>query len=1123
MSTPEQEQFKNIAKVINTKSIMTSEDIAEILKGIMSILAEYRTQTDGLNSDTHQAVNSAYENISQLHERHVGEIDEMTESAKGEMREEIALHLEKIMPLIEEIKQMKSAIPEKGDKGDKGDDSDPEEIAAIVMKTIKLDPEKSVLSGADIATKLETLTDEDRLSASAIEESSLVELINRLHKSEKILIIGAAGGSRFLSTLMDVVITNPQANDALVYDAVNTRWKNAPQSGSGGGMSIGGTVTSGTLGSVLFLGTAGVLAQDNANFYFQDNATTPTILSLNTNVALAVNTNTDLTGSDAINIYGQYDAFLPNSAITNTLVGFDTDGAFPGYTSSSARGTGKVPVILNTGDTVGGFSGWGYTGGTPAYHNLGGMMVSAVGATAANLGGQIDFYTKADGGSLALNMSLSNSGLLSLVGGLSVGGSSTFSTMTAGSVLFAGASGVLSQDNANLFYDSANHRLGLGTTTPTHTLTLANAMQEVFYNTADQTVNYERIRMNWAGNVFLIQGESGGTGIIRGLSLVGVSTSLNIGGDSGISSAVVVRRDSTSVAFISAIASSQLTSSSATQNAFTIATKVLQTSTAAFRGIWVTPWISSKGSGGALLMDLGTNTAINAGGTHTSKFSVDDSGNTIVAGTFAVTGHVTLEGITSTGATGTGKLVFDTTPTFTTNITTPLIIGGTGTTSTLILQSTSGIGATGANINFQVGNNGATVAMVILNSGKQINLFGGSKGIIGDPSNFNWFFGDAGNTTATGQFNTAVGRNALLVVAGGTANMGIGLGSFGATTSGSQNAGIGVNTGANNVSGSDNVAIGNNAGVGVSGNSYSKNIFIGSGSANAITTGSSNIFIGYFSGSRITTDSNIFIIGNIQQTTIANDKSFSLLYGQFSGTAGSLTGQQLTINGVLNVIGTTNQSFFAGGLTIGDTAKTTYKFTVVGANATTGIGDLGIMGSVQTDFTTNNTIGFQHGQADTAGTVQTVAGWDFIGVSHTIGAQSASIAWATRNAGSFGERMRLTFDGKFGVAATSPLSTIDSGGSFGSNIVAKTGAYTATSSDFTIACDATTAAFSVTLPAAASSTRRIYNIKKTDASANAVTIQANGAELIDGANTKVISTQNTNVQIQCDGTGWKIL
>ena len=46
------------------------------------------------------------------------------------------------------------------------------------------------------------------------------------------------------------------------------------------------------------------------------------------------------------------------------------------------------------------------------------------------------------------------------------------------------------------------------------------------------------------------------------------------------------------------------------------------------------------------------------------------------------------------------------------------LIGNTTTTGSLNLQSTSGVGTTGANINFLVGNNGATNAMTILNSGK---------------------------------------------------------------------------------------------------------------------------------------------------------------------------------------------------------------------------------------------------------------------------------------------------------------------------------------------------------------------------------------------------------------------
>lgn len=87
---------------------------------------------------------------------------------------------------------------------------------------------------------------------------------------------------------------------------------------------------------------------------------------------------------------------------------------------------------------------------------------------------------------------------------------------------------------------------------------------------------------------------------------------------------------------------------------------------------------------------------------------------------------------------------------------------------------------------------------------------------------------------------------------------------------------------------------------------------------------------------------------------------------------------------------------------------------------------------------------------------------------------------------------------------------------------AKTANYTATLNDFFIACDSTSGAFTIALPAAASSTGTIFAIKKTVASANAVTIDPNAAELINGAATLVVA-DNTTAMIICDGTGWLTL
>jgi hypothetical protein len=53
------------------------------------------------------------------------------------------------------------------------------------------------------------------------------------------------------------------------------------------------------------------------------------------------------------------------------------------------------------------------------------------------------------------------------------GGTGTTTALTQGSIVFAGASGVYSQDNSKLFWDETNHRLGIGTSAPAQALEVA--------------------------------------------------------------------------------------------------------------------------------------------------------------------------------------------------------------------------------------------------------------------------------------------------------------------------------------------------------------------------------------------------------------------------------------------------------------------------------------------------------------------------------------------------------------------------------------------------------------------------------------------------------------------------
>ena len=71
--------------------------------------------------------------------------------------------------------------------------------------------------------------------------------------------------------------------------------------------------------------------------------------------------------------------------------------------------------------------------------------------------------------------------------------------------------------------------------------------------------------------------------------------------------------------------------------------------------------------------------------------------------------------------------------------------------------------------------------------------------------------------------------------------------------------------------------------------------------------------------------------------------------------------------------------------------------------------------------------------------------------------------------------------------------------------------------------DATAGAVTITLPSAAQSANRTRTIKKTDASANAVTIEGAGAETIDGALNKSLTVQWESKTLLPVGGAWYLI
>ena len=113
---------------------------------------------------------------------------------------------------------------------------------------------------------------------------------------------------------------------------------------------------------------------------------------------------------------------------------------------------------------------------------------------------------------------------------------------------------------------------------------------------------------------------------------------------------------------------------------------------ASVEGVTTELW-SAVARGTKALIKVTPNTTIN----QVTAVTIDQDLSVTAAGALTVTGHTTFEGVTSTGATGTGKLVYDTSPT----LTTPLLgVVTSGDFSTGIFswptfnQNTSGSAAT---------------------------------------------------------------------------------------------------------------------------------------------------------------------------------------------------------------------------------------------------------------------------------------------------------------------------------------------------------------------------------------------------------------------------------------------
>lgn len=240
-----------------------------------------------------------------------------------------------------------------------------------------------------------------------------------------------------LQGLTDVYAPSPIANgQILIGDGPQSRWESA-------------TLTAGT--NVSITNAAGAITINATDQYVG----TVTSVNLTAGTGISVSGG-PITTAGSINVVNT----APDQIVSLTGAGTTVvTGTYPSFTiTSNDQYVGTVTSVGGTG-TVNGIT-------------LTGTVTSS--------------------GSLTLGGTLSGVSLTSQVTGtlpVGNGGTGTATAFTAGSVVFAGASGVYSQDNANLFWDNTNDRLGVGTNSLNARLSLGSLVSNKVFALYDDGTN----------------------------------------------------------------------------------------------------------------------------------------------------------------------------------------------------------------------------------------------------------------------------------------------------------------------------------------------------------------------------------------------------------------------------------------------------------------------------------------------------------------------------------------------------------------------------------------------------------------------------------------------------------
>ena len=384
-----------------------------------------------------------------------------------------------------------------------------------------------------------------------------------------------------------------------------------------------------------------------------------------------------------------------------------------------------------------------------------------------------------------------------------------------------------------------------------------------------------------------------------------------------------------------------------------------------------------------------------------------------------------------------------------------------------------------------------------------------------------------GASTFTANNNIAIGLNAFAGATTATNSIAIGINALDAGTTSSNTVAIGSNAGGAITTGGQITAIGSGALQTISTNSNSTavgytslnvatgqlNTAIGTQSGLAISTGQGNTALGADSLLNQTVADFTTAVGHRAQNRMkpgaGTSGNTSVGYNSLLGSAtpanntgidntavGSSTGVVLTSADRCSMLGA---GVFSGLSTGDDNTGIGYAAGTNTNSLTTGSSNT-FLGS-QTGIGSAGAVGFSN---------MTVIG--------------ANALVSTANTVVIGRTTDTVVHGATGIDAASTAITQLTGSLSKLGISTKTGtSYTAVISDDYLIIDATAGAYTVTLYSAAISKGKELVIKKKDSSVNAVTINTVSSQNIDGGTSYVINTQYNSVTLVSDGTQFWII